>query len=194
MSKNNQPAVKLYPTLGCCGIDCGLCPRYYTVGASRCPGCGGPDFANKRPSCPFVTCCVKRKGLEVCAHCAEFPCSRFEGWDAREAFVTHQKSISNLKIIKQRSQAEFIEQQKRRINLLETMLENFDEGRSKSFYCLAAALLPITDLEASIDKAEQELSSSHIELDDFKAKASIIRLLLNGFADERGIELKLRNK
>jgi hypothetical protein len=26
-----------HPTIGCCGIDCGLCPRYYTDGPSRCP-------------------------------------------------------------------------------------------------------------------------------------------------------------
>ncbi|HNR04634.1 MAG TPA: DUF3795 domain-containing protein, partial [Bacillota bacterium] len=43
-------------TLGCCGLDCGLCPRFFTEGASRCPGCCGVDFENKHPSCSFITC------------------------------------------------------------------------------------------------------------------------------------------
>jgi hypothetical protein len=34
--------IKKYPTIGVCGLDCGLCPRYYTIGPSRCPGCAGP--------------------------------------------------------------------------------------------------------------------------------------------------------
>ena len=69
---------KTYPTIGCCGLDCGLCPRFYTVGHSRCPGCAGPDFFNKHPSCSFITCCVKKKNLEVCAECSEFPCPKFK--------------------------------------------------------------------------------------------------------------------
>lgn len=37
---------KIY-TLGCCGLDCGLCPRFYTEGSSRCPGCCGENFEKK---------------------------------------------------------------------------------------------------------------------------------------------------
>ena len=76
----SERPVKAHPTLGCCGLDCGLCPRYYTVGASRCPGCCGPGFFEKHPSCGYITCCVKRKNLEVCSQCDEFPCSRFAPW------------------------------------------------------------------------------------------------------------------
>gem|GEM_PF-3991072 len=32
--------VRSYPLFSDCGLNCGLCPRYYTDGASRCPGCG----------------------------------------------------------------------------------------------------------------------------------------------------------
>jgi hypothetical protein len=63
----SERPIKAYPTLGCCGLDCGLCSRYYTVGTSRCPGCCGPEFFDKMPSCAYITCCVKKKGLEVCA-------------------------------------------------------------------------------------------------------------------------------
>ncbi|TET26129.1 MAG: DUF3795 domain-containing protein, partial [Dehalococcoidia bacterium] len=50
--------LKKYPIVGACGLNCGLCPRYYTQGTSRCPGCCGPDFWQKHPGCAFITCCV----------------------------------------------------------------------------------------------------------------------------------------
>ncbi len=47
---------KQYPSLGCCSLDCGMCPAYYTDGPSQCPGCGGEYFFEKHPSCFFITC------------------------------------------------------------------------------------------------------------------------------------------
>src|SRR5512145_448571 len=66
--------LKKYETIGCCGIDCGLCPRFHTKGDSACPGCGGVNFKEKHPSCGFVTCCVIKNGMEVCADCKDYPC------------------------------------------------------------------------------------------------------------------------
>ena len=148
----SEDQIKRHPTLGCCGLDCGLCPRYYTAGSSRCPGCWGPNFFNKHPSCSFITCCVKKNDLEVCAECDEFPCPKFksEGVNAVDSFVTHKKTVWNLNFIKENGMSKFIEQQERRIELLEIMLKQFDEGRSKSVYCIAATLLPITDLESAL--------------------------------------------
>ena len=193
-----QP-IKTYPTIGCCGIDCGLCPRYYTVGSSRCPRCCGADFFDKHPSCSFITCCVKKRNLEVCAECHEFPCAKFEGWtedseDVYDSFVTHRKAMPNLKFTKEHGIGEFLGEQKKRIELLETMLNYFDEGRSKSFYCLAAALLPITDLEKSLARSEHRIETNKIEAGDIKTRADILRELLEYFAAEERIQLKLRKK
>ena len=190
--------VKTYPTLGCCGLDCGLCPRYYTVGASRCPGCAGPDFFNKHPSCSYITCCVKKKGLEVCAQCDEFPCSKFPSWLDKlvieDSFVTHQKIKSNLYFIKEQGLERFLEQQAKRIKLLEGMLKDFDDGRSKSFYCIATTLLPVAELETLIDEAEHKIKVDKVKVDDMKTKAKILRELFNDFAAKGGVELKLRSK
>ena len=194
---SEQP-VKMYPTIGCCGLDCGLCPRYYTVGSSKCPGCCGPDFFNKHPSCSYITCCVKKKNLEVCAQCDEFPCSKFESWlvggGEYDSFLTHKKAHPNLIFMGEHGLEKFIEQQRKRIRLLERMLTNFDDGRSKSFYCIAATLLPITDLETSLNEAEQKIKADKIRLDDFKTKSKILKEILNNFAVKEGIELKLRKK
>jgi len=194
----SERPTKIYPTIGCCGLDCGLCPRYYTIGSSRCPGCCGPDFFNRHPSCSYITCCVKKKNLEVCAQCDEFPCPKFESWlvggGEYDSFLTHKKAYPNLNFIRKYGIEKFIEQQRKRIRLLETMIENFDDGRSRSFYCIAATLLPITDLEASLNKTEQKIKADNIGSDDIKTKSKILKGFLNNFATKEGIELKLRKK
>jgi hypothetical protein len=177
--------VKIYPTIGVCGLDCGLCPRYYTVGLSRCPGCYGPEFSSKHPSCSFITCCVKKKNLEVCAECSDFPCSKFKSAEEYQqlkessSYPPYKKVIPNLSFIKEHGIEKFVGQQKKRIGLLEKMLANFNEGRSRSFYCKSTALLDLTTLEDSLDKAIQRLESDHIKPDDTKTKARILRDILS---------------
>ena len=190
--------VKNYPTVGCCGLDCGLCPRYYTIGSSRCPGCCGPDFFNKHPSCSYITCCVKKKGLEVCAQCGEFPCSKFESClengGEYDSFLTHKKAKPNLDFIRTYGLERFIGQQRKRVELLEKMLNHFDDGRSKSFYCIATTLLPIADLETSLEKTEQRLKADKIDLDDSRIKSKVLKDFLNESAARNEVELRLRKK
>jgi hypothetical protein len=186
--------LKMYPTLGCCGLDCGLCPRYYTEGSSRCPGCRGPEFELKHPSCPFITCCVKKNALEVCAQCDEFPCGRTEDSDnVADSFISHRKTLTNLLYIKDKGIESFITQQERKIALLELMLGEYDDGRSKSFYCLAAALLSPDVLEYLLDRCREEIRTTGIN-GDRKKCTQLLKEKLNRAAQEEGIELKLRKK
>jgi len=139
---------------------------------------------------------VKQKKLEVCAQCDEFPCSRFkrmtgEWGKAGDSFLTYRKIMPNLEYIREHDIEDFIEHQERRIAALETMLRDFDDGRSKSYYCIAATLLSMSDLETSMDKTEQEVNRSNTP-DDTRARAKILRGILNGYAEKAGIELKLR--
>lgn len=186
--------VKKYPTIACCGLDCGLCPVYYTKGPSRCPGCCGPDFFNKHPSCSIITCCVKKHSFETCAECAEFPCSKINKWDKRDSFISHRVSLLNLRLIKEEGIENFKTQQKKRVEILEDILENFNEGRSKSFFCIATALLPIEALEQALMKSNEQIKNEGIDLKDLKAKSKILKAFLNQYADKGEIELKLRRK
>ncbi|MFX1451501.1 MAG: DUF3795 domain-containing protein [Promethearchaeota archaeon] len=188
--------IKNYPTLACCGLDCGLCPRFHTEGSSKCPGCCGPNFLNKHPSCSIITCCVKKKKLEVCAQCDEFPCSKLEkNLNTKyDSFLTYKKVQTNLEFIQKNGIEPFIEQQKKRINLLEEILRDFNEGRSKNFYCIAATLLPIKDLEKALVDANQKMKTDKVEQADIKNKSMILKEFLNNLATSQEIELKLRKK
>jgi hypothetical protein len=69
-------------------------------------------------------------------------------------------------------------------------LEEFDDGRSKSFYCLAAALLPIDMLV----RCREEIRAAGISGSDKKRNVELLKEKLNSAAGEAGIELKLRKK
>jgi len=186
--------VKEYPTIAYCGLDCGLCPVYYTKGPSRCPGCYGPDFYNKHPSCSIITCCVKKHNFETCAECDEFPCSKIDKWDKYDSFISHRVSLLNLRLIKEKGLDQFLTQQKKRIELLEEMLEDFNEGRSKSFFCLAATLFPIEDLENVFKETIKRIKDEGIDLKDLKTKSKILKENLTKLAEDKSIELKLKRK
>jgi hypothetical protein len=188
-------SLKTYPTIGCCGLDCGLCPRFYTVGHSRCPGCAGPDFFNKHPSCSFITCCVKKKNLEVCGECSEFPCSKFKSdeeyqqLEGSSFYPSNKKIMPNLNFIKKYGIKKFVEQQRSRIKLLETMIKNFNDGRSRSFFCRAATLLDLTGLTSSLDKAARKIKADKIKRNDVKKKAQILKEIIKKTAFKEGVEL-----
>ncbi|OQB22368.1 MAG: hypothetical protein BWY11_02085 [Firmicutes bacterium ADurb.Bin182] len=177
---------KSYPVIGCCGIECGLCPRFYTEGSSKCPGCGGESFEKLHPACSFKTCCADKRKLEVCSQYAEFPCRKFEDRSKieRDSFVRHKRIFINHEMIKSGGLKKFIFGLGEHISVLRQALEYYDDGRSKSFYCIAAALLSQAALHSALSEA------SGIEGDN-KAKAKALRALLTGCARSENVELKL---
>jgi hypothetical protein len=85
----------------------------------------------------------------------------------------------NLDFIKEHGISKFIDQQKKRIKLLERMIDNFDDGRSRSFFCRAACLHDLTSLESALNEALQKIKTDHIKPEDTKVKAKILKEILN---------------
>jgi len=69
------------------------------------------------------------------------------------------------------------------------MIENFDDGRSRSFFCKAATLLDLTSLTSSLDKATQKIKTDKIKQNDVKKKAQILKEIINEIAFKEGVEL-----
>lgn len=195
MESNNDSVnrnVRNFPTVGVCGLDCGLCPRYHTEGASRCPGCLGPDFITKHPSCGFITCCVNKRGLEICSPCDEFPCPKFDGMGKQDSFITYRNVMKTHTYIKEHGIESYFEKQGQRIALLEEMLSHFNDGRSKNLFCIGASLIPLESLKTALASASNETECRGIE--DSKSNAKVLRQLLQEAAATEGVSLALRNK
>lgn len=180
----------LYPEIGVCGLSCKLCPSYNTQAASRCEGCKTPS--RMAVGCPFITCAIKKKRLEFCWECAEnASCSK---WDkhrdagkTRDSFKCYQKLEADIEYIKIQGVAKFEETQKIRWLLLRHMLANYNDGRSKSYYCIAATVLEVEELKSLLSKADSQ--SRNLKLKD---KAKILHEMLDSIAKQRGYLLKLR--
>nr|MDO8113071.1 DUF3795 domain-containing protein [Candidatus Sigynarchaeota archaeon] len=188
----NQKSSREHPTIACCGIDCGLCPQHYSAGQSRCPGCGGEDFSLHHPSCSILTCCAKKNKFQTCADCGQFPCAKMAEWDAADSFVSHKNSLANLRAIRKEGITCYVEAQKQRVAWLEKVLTDYDDGRSKSFFCLAATFLSMPELTASRREADDRSTSQGLDSSDKKGKAKILKELLQKRAGEEHVELKMR--
>ncbi len=185
--------LKAYPILAACGLDCGLCPAYHRETRSRCRGCSGEGFWNKNPGCGFITCCVKQKGLEVCAQCVEFEfCPRImnhlRNSRTADSLLSYIPVAENFEYVQKHGIEAWARREEEKIAFLKTLLENYNDGRSKSFYCLSVQLLPLEQLKKAL--AEQQIDSDAA----MKDRARLVREAFNALAGENGVELKLRRK
>ena len=89
---------------------------------------------------------------------------------------------------------DWLKEQRRRRLLLENLLANYNEGRSMSFYCLAAALMPPELINETTNELKEKLATNQLESTDMKAKAKALRGIIQSLAQESGLELKLRTK
>lgn len=148
------------------------------------------NFKEKHPSCGFLTCCVIKKGLEVCSACVDYPCKRFEPErDGYDSFVTHKKVFTNLDFIKNNTIECFIGLQEKRMIVLKDFLENYDDGRSKSLFCISCSLLPLDKLEET-----QRSLESRKDLSDIREKNNLLKDRLKMIAETLKTDLKLNNK
>jgi hypothetical protein len=176
-----------YPLFSLCGLNCGLCPRYHSAGTSACPGCGGEGFYEKHPSCAVITCAKKHGNAAYCFQCESYPCGRFESPKDQDSFITYRHVLSDLKKAKEGGMDRYKLELDAKTEILEILLDRFNDGRKKSFYCLAANLLELEDLEDIREKADG--------LDETipqKERVGQAEAWIHERAKVRGIDLKLR--
>jgi len=75
-----------------------------------------------------------------------------------------------------------------KVQILGELLENYDDGRRKSFFCLAVNLLELVDLNLVMERIGNEVEPQA----PVKEKAAAAVRLVQDMADSRGVLLKLR--
>ena len=186
--------VRKNPLFSACGLNCGLCPRFYTVGTSRCPGCAGDGFSDVHPACGILSCC-QRKGLEYCFLCDEFPCKKYDGADLTDSFITHQNQFKDMEKAKQLGTSAYEAELNEKVNILQELLANYDDGRLKGFFCLAVNLLDLADINSIMNQLRNESENVNNEAEPqtaLKSRAEHAVQLFQSLVDKKGIILKLR--
>jgi hypothetical protein len=179
-----------HPEIGVCGLSCRLCPSYHSKSGSRCGGC--KSEGRMKVGCPFLTCAVKKRGIEFCWQCPEHEgCEKWNGHrkrgQVRDSFVCYQRLEENIAFVGRSGISAFVEDQREREQLLSAMLAGFNEGRSKSFFCVVATVMDVREITRAITQAEAESAGK-----DVKSRSKALHALFDKIAEERGYNLKLR--
>jgi len=125
-----------------------------------------------------MTCNNKKEQAAFCFQCSGYPCARYQG-DDRDSFITYVNRLRDLQ--QARSDVDgYLQNLEEKTRILRHLLEGYDDGRSKNFFCLAVNLLETDDL--------LEVLGVLTKSSDTKA----VRQLLFTMAQKRGISITLR--
>jgi hypothetical protein len=81
--------------------------------------------------------------------------------------------------------------QTRKSEILQTLLAEYNDGRRKTFYCVAVNLLPLLPIEKIMEQAANNVSLSTLGT---KERADYVVSLFQDYASQEGLALKLRKK
>ena len=163
-----------------CGLNCGLCTMRL---GGHCPGCG---HGNK--PCKIARCGIEH-GVEYCFQCPEYPCGLYDHVDEYDSFMTHLHQKADMMKANEMGIEAYTEEQSQKVNLLDTLLSEYNSGREKTLFCLAVNLLSVDDIKKVLDEGARLASDM-----PSKDKAKYISDRLREIANGKGIELKLRKK
>lgn len=177
------------PEFALCGLNCCLCPRHQTEGVSRCPGCGGETFSLQHPTCAVVTCSGRHGGVEYCFQCEAYPCERYGKLGDKDSFITYRNVGSDLEKARTKGIDAYLAELSEKTKILEHLLERYNDGKRKGFFCLAVNLLELPALREIVKRLKEETGERELTV---KEKIALARILIEEEAARTGIELKLR--
>ncbi len=167
-----------------CGLNCALCSM--RIGG-YCPGCGGGP--GNQP-CAIARCSASHGGFEYCHECSEYPCEKYNGIDRFDSFITHRNQLKDMEKMKNMGKSAYLSELNEKSIILQKLLLDYNDGRKKSLFCIAANLLELSDLNAVMEKLEDETKGDL----SLKEKAAVASNLFLSMAEQRGIILKLIKK
>ncbi len=173
-----------HPQFSQCGLNCLLCPM--NVGG-YCPGCGGGEG---NQSCAVARCALEKGVGEFCTRCDRFPCEGYGKMMEYDSFVPHSCILQDLKRAEELGLEVYITELQERRAILDSLLNDWNDGRRKGVYCTAVYLLETEDLRRAFEEMQAAVSADA----SVKEKAITAVSVLEETAQTRGIVLKLNKK
>lgn len=169
--------------LSLCGLNCGLCPMAL---GKYCGGCGQDN-----PSCSIARCSLAHRAVEYCHECGEYPCEKYRHFDDFDSFITHKRRKSDLMKAQSIGIDAYNREQTEKMRVLNDLLSNYNDGRRKSFFCMAVNLLELAELREAIGLIHENAGAPHLPL---REKSLYAVKTLQDIAARRGVQLKLNRK
>ncbi len=174
-----------YPLFSLCGLNCGLCPMHL---GDYCPGCGGG--AGNQP-CRIIKCSQQHGEMEYCYQCEEYPCEKYDGIDEFDSFITHRNQLKDFEKVRRIGIHAYQAELDEKIGILRYLLDHYNDGRRKNFFCIAVNLLELHDIKPVMAQLATEADEDRFTL---KERAALAASLFQAAAAERDIVLKLNKK
>lgn len=127
---------------------------------------------------------------EYCYECGDYPCEKYEHVDDFDSFITHRRQKSDLERAQKIGIAAYNLEQQQKVQILDALLSNYNDGRRKTFFCVAVNLLELSELRKAMEKIE---NSDLSEL-SMKEKSVHVVGILQNIAQRRNVELKLHKR
>ncbi len=111
-----------------------------------------------------------------------------EAAEQGDSFISYRPLADNYAFIQKNGIEQFTQRELAKMEILGYILKNFDDGRSKTFYCTSCQLLPLDSLKSALAESEKKIN----ENTGIKEKSGQIRAAINRLADALYVDLTLR--
>lgn len=175
---------RTYPLFSLCGLNCGLCPMYHISETNHCTGCGGKG----RPSCKIIRCSEQHGNIEYCYLCEEYPCERYTDAFPTDSFITYRNVLRDFERAKNEGLEHYQAVLNKKVEVLRFLLKHYNDGRRKSFFCLAVNLLELEDIQIVVEQIAKKIKPD----DTIKEQAALAVRLFKEMAEKQNIDLKLK--
>jgi len=126
--------------------------------------------------------------LEYCFSCVDYPCTKYDGADLKDSFISHKNQFTDVERAKLIGIEAYKAELSAKMTILKELLKDFDDGRRKGAYCLAVNLLDMQDIKTVMSRLADDVEPQAT----VKIKAATAVRLFQAMAEEKGIMLKLR--
>jgi len=134
---------------------------------------------------------MEQGNLEYCFQCKQYPCEKYQSFDQFDSFITHQRRKSDLEKARATGIDAYNFEQKEKMGILDYLLSNFNDGRKKTFFCVAVNLLELSELQDALNQIKSNDSLSAMAE---KERCSYVADVFKEIAARRNVELRLHKK
>ena len=134
---------------------------------------------------------MQHGGIEYCSQCQAFPCDKYGRPDEYDIFITHRNWKWDFEKLKEMGVEAYNSEQRQKLEILRFLLEHYNDGRRKRFFCLAVNLLDLEDLKTVVEHLAEENQLESLAL---KEKSTYAVKQFQDLAEQRGVVLKWNRK
>ncbi len=106
-----------------------------------------------------------------------------------DSFITYRNVLSDFNKAMEQGLEQYKKELNEKVEILEYLLNHYNDGRRKNFYCIAVNLLTLSDLKDIMNEIDETINKQDFSL---KEKIKKIVSLFEDKAKEQNIDLKLR--